>query len=178
MKMRITVEGKKYDVEVEMLDAALPTAAAPAAPILKPKPEVKPEAKPETKPGAVIETKAEAKAEHKPDPKVDAKGWHQVSEGKPGEVCAPVSGTVGEVRVKIGDTIKVGDSLVHRRAGVCGVDPLAPRRHGEGHPRQEGREREARAGLGQGRVSRARRSIPDSRSLDAARRRDAAPTPA
>jgi biotin carboxyl carrier protein len=112
MKMRITVEGKKYDVEVEMLDTALPTAAAPAAPVLKPKPEVKPEAKPETKPGAVIETKAEAKAEHKPDPKVDAKGWHQVSEGKPGEVCAPVSGTVGEVRVKIGDTIKVGDSLV------------------------------------------------------------------
>ena len=116
MKMRITVEGKKYDVEVEMLDAALPTAAAPAAPILKPKPETKPEAKPEGKPAAVIETKAEAKgehkAEHKPDPKVDAKGWHQVSEGKPGEVCAPVSGTVGEVRVKIGDTIKVGDSLV------------------------------------------------------------------
>jgi biotin carboxyl carrier protein len=110
--MRITVEGKKYDVEVEMLDTALPTAAAPAAPIIKPKPEVKPEAKPETKPGAVIETRAEAKAEHKPDPKVDAKGWHQVSEGKPGEVCAPVSGTVGEVRVKIGDTIKVGDSLV------------------------------------------------------------------
>lgn len=116
MKMRITVEGKKYDVEVEMLDAALPTAAAPAAPVLKPKPDSKPEAKPDTKPdtkpGAVIETKAEAKAEHKPDPKVDAKGWHQVSEGKPGEVCAPVSGIVGEVRVKIGDTIKVGDSLV------------------------------------------------------------------
>ena len=101
MKMRITVEGKKYDVEVEMLDTALPTAAAPAAPIIKPKPEANPISKPETKPGAVIETKAEAKAEHKPDPKVDAKGWHQVSEGKPGEVCAPVSGTVGEVRVKV-----------------------------------------------------------------------------
>lgn len=116
MKMRITVEGKKYDVEVEMLDAALPTAAAPAAPILKPKPDPKPDAKADTKPGAVIETKSESKAdtkaEHKPDPKVDAKGWHQVSEGKPGEVCAPVSGTVGEVRVKIGDAIKVGDSLV------------------------------------------------------------------
>lgn len=108
MKMRITVEGKKYDVEVEMLDAALPTAAAPAAPILKPKPE----AKPEGKPAAVIETKAETKAEAKLEPKLDPKGWHQVSEGKPGEVCAPVSGTVGEVRVKIGDAIKVGDSLV------------------------------------------------------------------
>ncbi|MBY0111236.1 MAG: biotin/lipoyl-binding protein [Phycisphaerales bacterium] len=116
MKMRITVEGKKYDVEVEMLDAALPTAAAPAAPVLKPTPAAKLESKPDGKPAAVIETKAEAKGEHKadpkPDPKVDAKGWHQVSEGKPGEVCAPVSGTVGEVRVKIGDAIKVGDSLV------------------------------------------------------------------
>lgn len=116
MKMRITVEGKKYDVEVEMLDAALPTAAAPAAPIIKPKPEAKPESKTEAKPAAVIETKAETKAEakldHKPEAKVDPKGWHQVSEGKPGEVCAPVSGTVGEVRVKIGDAIKVGDSLV------------------------------------------------------------------
>lgn len=108
MKMRITVEGKKYDVEVEMLDAALPTAASPAAPIIKPKPESKAEAKP----AAVIETKAEAKLDHKPEAKVDPKGWHQVSEGKPGEVCAPVSGTVGEVRVKIGDAIKVGDSLV------------------------------------------------------------------
>lgn len=112
MKMRITVEGKKYDVEVEMLDAALPTAAAPAAPVLKPKPDSKPEAKPDGKPAAVIETKAEHKPDPKLDPKVDPKGWHQVSEGKPGEVCAPVSGTVGEVRVKIGDTIKVGDSLV------------------------------------------------------------------
>lgn len=108
MKMRITVEGKKYDVEVEMLEAALPTAAAPAAPILKPKPE----GKPQGKPAAVIETKAETKAEAKLEPKLDPKGWHQVSEGKPGEVCAPVSGTVGEVRVKIGDAIKVGDSLV------------------------------------------------------------------
>lgn len=120
MKMRITLEGKKYDVEVEMLESMLPTAAAPAAPVIKPKAE--------TKPVAVIETKADVKSETKAEPKVDPKGWHNVSEGKPGEVCAPVSGTVGEVRVKIGDAIKVGDSLVVievSKAVATGEQPFA-----------------------------------------------------
>ncbi|HEX8877199.1 MAG TPA: biotin/lipoyl-containing protein [Phycisphaerales bacterium] len=112
MKMRITVEGKKYEVEVEMLDSVLPTAAAPAAPIIKPKTDAKPAAVIETKTDGKPELKPDAKADHGSNHHVDAKGWHSVSEGKAGEVCAPVSGTVGEVRVKIGDAIKVGDSLV------------------------------------------------------------------
>lgn len=81
MKLRVTVEGRIYEVEVEHVDPALPLTARPAAPVVAtspaniplppprvpqasrpgngpvpaaPKPESKPEAKPEAKPAPAV----------------------------------------------------------------------------------------------------------------------------
>ena len=77
----INVNGKSYDVGVEEVDAAASAPVAPAAPAAQPK--------------------AEAPAA----PSVSA----SVAEGT--KIEAPMPGTILEVRVHVGDTVKEGDVL-------------------------------------------------------------------
>jgi len=88
MKLLISVEGKQYEVDVEVLDegqgvpapAARPAVSAPpaAAAPLPPKPSAAPAA-------------------------AAAAG---------GDVTSPIAGTVVDVRVKAGDEVKVNDTLL------------------------------------------------------------------
>lgn len=90
MKLRITVEGQAYDVEVEVLDdapASAPTtrsASAPAAASSPPAP-----ARPEAKPA-------------KPAPAGN-------TAGAGGTITAPIGGTVTQVRVSEGDEVAAND---------------------------------------------------------------------
>ncbi|MEM1331581.1 MAG: acetyl-CoA carboxylase biotin carboxyl carrier protein subunit [Planctomycetota bacterium] len=90
MRLRITVEGKAYDVEVEVLDGApvaapLPAASAPAAPIGSAAPSAPPPPKPAAAPSAG---------------------------GGDGEVRSPVAGTVLSITVKPGDEVGLNDTLL------------------------------------------------------------------
>ena len=83
-KLRITVEGKAYEVLVETLDASSPAAAAPVASAPVAAPVVAPTA---------------------PAPKA------VVSAG-PGVVTCPLAGKVVAVQVKVGDTVTAEQALI------------------------------------------------------------------
>lgn len=91
-KLRITVEGKVYEVEVEILGSsnaapAAPAAVAPAAPA----PVAAAPVAPAPAPKAVAPAPAAAGA---------------------GDVACPLAATVVAVNVKEGQTVKAGDLLV------------------------------------------------------------------
>lgn len=99
MKLLITVEGKQYEVDVDVLDAGgSPTLASPpavtpvAAPVVPPAPPPTPAAAP-PRPAA-------------PAPAAAA------SAGEAGDVQAPIAGNVLSVKVKPGDTVAVNDVLL------------------------------------------------------------------
>jgi glutaconyl-CoA/methylmalonyl-CoA decarboxylase subunit gamma len=85
MKMLVTVEGVQYEVDVQILDDDAGTAPTPAA---TPAP-----------------TPASAAA-----PAASQRGA-RASAG-PGQVTAPLAGTVLKVLVKVGDTISANDPVV------------------------------------------------------------------
>lgn len=89
MKMRITVEGKAYEVDVEVLDGA-PSAVA-AAPVSAP---AAPAAAPAPPPPAA------------PQPALSAK------KAGAGEVTSPLAGSVLSIAVKQGDSVNAGDTLL------------------------------------------------------------------
>lgn len=70
MKLRITVQGVKYDVDVEVLDQASGEISSSASTTTLP------------------------------------------SGSGGGEVTSPIAGTVFDIRVKIGDTVKVNDTVL------------------------------------------------------------------
>jgi len=82
MRMRITVEGKTYDVEVEMLDQAAPVGA----------------------PAASAPASALASA---PAPVEGASG-----PAATGDLPSPLAGTVVRVAVAPGDSVKTDDTLL------------------------------------------------------------------
>ncbi|WP_432798234.1 biotin/lipoyl-containing protein [Poriferisphaera sp. WC338] len=86
MKLRITVQGKQYDVDVEVLDegGAAPVATAPVA----------------------ATAPAPAAAAPAPAPVPAPTG------GGAGEATAPIAGNVLDVKVKVGDTVGVNDPLI------------------------------------------------------------------
>lgn len=114
----ITVNGTEYEVAVEELDSAAPTAPEkkPVAAPIAPKPAV-------PKPAAVTEG---ATAVNAPMPgtllKVLVKAGDTVKAGDvvcvleamkmENEIPAPADGTVASVHVKVGDTVASGDTLV------------------------------------------------------------------
>ena len=93
-KLRITVEGKVYEVEVEVLGSsnaapAAPAAVAPAAPAPVAAAPVAPASAPAPKAAAPAPAAAGA-----------------------GDVACPLAATVVAVNVKEGQTVKAGDLLV------------------------------------------------------------------
>lgn len=93
-KLRITVEGKVYEVEVEVLGSsnaapAAPAAVAPATPALVAAAPVAPAPAPAPKAAAPAPVAAGA-----------------------GDVVCPLAATVVAVNVKEGQTVKAGDLLV------------------------------------------------------------------
>lgn len=90
-KLRITVDGKSYDVEVEVLSSRI-SSVAPAAPApvqaAAPAPAAVVPAAPAAKPAA-------------PAPKAEA-----------GDVACPLAATIVNVAVKEGQQVNAGDLLV------------------------------------------------------------------
>lgn len=84
-KLRITVDGRVFDVTVELADEAVPTTAAPRA----------------TAPVAAAPTMAPAA----PPPPA-------TTTSAPGSVCSPLAGKVVSIDVKPGTTVAVGAQLV------------------------------------------------------------------
>lgn len=124
MKMRITVDGRPYEVEVESLEPSMPGSAAsrvegsrvtsqppPAPPGPRP-------ALPGARNGAAAARVAAPAPQSspveppKPEPVPARPPWHGLSVGAPGECVAPVPGKVSRVMVKPGDTVRTGDALV------------------------------------------------------------------
>ncbi len=88
-KLRITVDGKTYEVEVEILGSRISSVAPVAPAVAAPAPVVAPAAPaPAAKP-AVAAAKAQA-----------------------GDVACPLAATIVNVAVKEGQQVKAGDLLV------------------------------------------------------------------
>ena len=102
-RYNITVNGNTYDVIVEEADASEVSApaaapvAAPAAPVAAPKPQVKPQA-PKASAGAQGATK----------------------------VTSPMPGTILEVKVSVGQSVKKGDVICVLEAMKMENDIPAP----------------------------------------------------
>jgi len=95
MKLRITVEGKAYEVDVEVLDDGGAMPAGPAAPVAAPT--------------AAPVAAAPAAAPVPPPAQAPAP---QAGAGDQKEVTSPMAGNVVSLRVKAGDTVAVGDTLL------------------------------------------------------------------
>lgn len=101
-KLRITVEGKAYEVLVETLDSSAPVAAAPVSSA----PVSAPVSAPITAPAA-------------PAPKA------AVASG-PGTVTCPLAGKVVAVQVKVGDTVAADQALATIEAMKMNTYVYAP----------------------------------------------------
>lgn len=141
MKMRVSVEGRSYDVEVEVLDgAAIGPAAIPSGALSRvesapagspPKvPTASGQASNMRGPGVKNGSSAPAAAPTQnktpapatvnkpapaptpmPSPLPPREPWHGLGVGKPGEVIAPVPGVVSGVHVKVGDDIRATEAI-------------------------------------------------------------------
>ena len=118
MKMRITVEGKSYDVDVEVLGDEAGAARAPAA---AQTPASRPPApsRPVAAPPSGIEVKSPIAGTVL---SIQAKAGDTFNENETllvlevmkmeSNIVAPTTGTIGEVHVKAGDNVAVGQLLV------------------------------------------------------------------
>lgn len=104
MKLRITVENKSYDVDVEVLDAGemQRPVAAPIAPAMP--------AGPVAAPAAPAPAPAPAPA----------------GPGGSNEVTSPIAGTVLSIAVKPGDSVNVNDTLLVLEAMKMESNVAAP----------------------------------------------------
>jgi len=103
--LRITVDGRAYDVIVEdVTDPVRPLASAPpAAAIAAPPPQASAPAAPAA---------AEAAAPPPPQPAPAPSGPSAAPSGGPDDRLAPLAGVVLEVSVSVGDTVDVDDQVV------------------------------------------------------------------
>lgn len=111
-KYQITVNGKSYEVEVQEIGGAVSTApratSAPAASVPAPTPVAKPAAAPASAPAEA------SKKESKPAPAGGVK------------VNAPMPGTILDVRVTEGQTVKKGQVLTILEAMKMENEIMAP----------------------------------------------------
>ncbi len=90
MKLRITVDGKTYDVDVEVLEdegGAPPAAPRPAAPVAAPAP---------------VAASAPPPAPAAPAP----------SAGGAGSFPSPLAGTIRAIKVKVGDSVAANQEIM------------------------------------------------------------------
>jgi len=95
-KLRVTIEGKVYDVLVEVLDEAGATVVPTAAPASAPDPapvQRQPSISPDPVPVAPSSTSAKSKG------------------GSAGNVDCPLTGKVVSIDVKVGDSVKEGSQV-------------------------------------------------------------------
>lgn len=97
-QMRVTVDGKVYAVTVEVLDEG----ASSSSPDHRPPSSPAPTPTPKPTPAAVTPATSPA-----PAPRRAAAG-----SGAPGAIVAPLAGTVVEVHVSVGQSVKVGDRVI------------------------------------------------------------------
>ncbi|MDR0353556.1 MAG: acetyl-CoA carboxylase biotin carboxyl carrier protein subunit [Opitutaceae bacterium] len=91
-KLRVTVEGKAYEVLVEMLDEGTPAPAAPAAPAERGAPAAAAATPPPPAPAAPATPKPAAPA-------------------GAGDIVSPLAGKVVSIDVKVGDTVAEGGQV-------------------------------------------------------------------
>lgn len=96
MKLRITVQGETYDVDVEVLDGNGGTLAR--APV--------------SAPAASAPAPAPAPAAPAPTPAAPEPAPAAPSGGAGGDVPSPIAGNVLDVKVKAGDTVALNDTLL------------------------------------------------------------------
>lgn len=104
-RFNINVNGKAYDVSVEELAAGAAPAAAPA-PVAAPAAPAAPVAAPAAAPAPVAEPAPVA--------------------GEGTKVEAPMPGTIIDVKVSVGDTVKAGQPVVVLEAMKMENDIVAP----------------------------------------------------
>lgn len=95
-KLRITVDGKAYEVVVEMLDAAGNPVAAPASAAVPP-----------PAPPVIV-----ASASIAPAPAAAPAPAPAASGSSPGDVPSPLSGKIVSIDVKVGQKVAEGDQVV------------------------------------------------------------------
>ncbi len=93
-KLRITVDGKTYEVEVEILGSSIASVTPVAAPA--------PQAAPAPAAAAVVAAPAPAPKAASPAP----------AAASAGDVVCPLAASISSVAVKEGQTVKAGDLLV------------------------------------------------------------------
>jgi glutaconyl-CoA/methylmalonyl-CoA decarboxylase subunit gamma len=103
MKLRITVEGKTYDVEVEVLDG--PQSAGPAAP-----------SSPSASRAPVQGSPPPAAASSSPEP--------VAADGK--ALQSPIAGSVIQVNVKVGERVALNQVLIVMEAMKMETNIAAP----------------------------------------------------
>lgn len=94
-KLRVTVDGKPYEVTVELSDEPEPTTSAPA-PVAAAPPVI---SAPAPKPAALTSTPAPAAAAAS-------------TAAGPGSVVSPLAGLVVQVAVAVGQDVKEGDRVL------------------------------------------------------------------
>ncbi|MCQ2467531.1 MAG: biotin/lipoyl-binding protein [Clostridia bacterium] len=99
-KYRITINGKSYEMEVEVIDGSMPAAAPKAAPVAKAAP-----AAPAAAPKAAAPV---------------------ASSNATGAVNSPMPGTILKVNVEVGAKVNAGDSIVVLEAMKMENDITAP----------------------------------------------------
>jgi biotin carboxyl carrier protein len=106
-KLRVTVDGKPYEVTVEIPDDAAVAAAAPARPAPRPVAS------------ATVAPIASAPPAAAPVAPAAASG--------PGDVTSPLSGRVTAISVQVGQSVAEGDSLITLEAMKMNTFVFAPR---------------------------------------------------
>jgi biotin carboxyl carrier protein len=118
MKLRITVEGRIYDVEVEHIDQAQPLTgrpaapAAPTAPAPAPAPQTRsPESAPRLSTSVTPQPGPSAGVDHPVDATQAPPSLPPAVPG-PHDVSIHLAARIQDVHVKVGDAVRVGDAIL------------------------------------------------------------------
>ena len=115
MKLRVKVEGKSYEVEIESVE---PIGIASAASRVEGSPAGAAPPRPPSNgaplPGRITLAAQPAPATHAPPtPPPPRAPWHELTVGPEGRVLAPIEGVVTILLVKVGDAVKANDPILN-----------------------------------------------------------------
>lgn len=125
MKLRVTVEGKTYEVEVEAaeavpLESALSRVEGGAIGRVMPKAPSNHQRGPRNGSASAASTAGANTAAispppPSPPPPSPKAPWHGLTTAAPGDCVAPAAAVVERVRVKVGDSVRANDALIDLR---------------------------------------------------------------